>query len=73
MAGMYAVLSGCTGVCAVLSGCTWVGVVSIWQAVGARERVFLQFGRHVCSAEWVRVSGCSYHLAGMFAMLSGRT
>ena len=37
----------------------------------ARERVFLPFGRHVCSAERVRVSGCSYHLAGMCAEPSG--
>ena len=35
-----------------------------------RERVLLPFARHVCSAERVRVSGCSYHLAGMCAVLS---
>ena len=36
------------------------------------ERVFLPFARHVCSAERVRVSGCSYHLPGMCAVLGAR-
>ena len=33
--------------------------------------MFLPFGRHGYSAERVRVSGCSYRLAGMDTVLSG--
>ena len=42
-------------------------------SAGAREQVFLPFGRHVCRAERVHVSGCSYHLAGVCAVLNGCT
>ena len=44
------------GMGAVLSGRTRAGVLTIWQAcvqrgAGTREQVFLQFGKHACSAE----------------------
>ena len=41
----------------------------VCSAERARERVFLPFGWHACSAERVRLSGCSYHLAGMGTVL----
>ena len=65
-------------VCAVLSGCTSAGVLTIWHAcvqrkAGELQRVFLPFGMRVRSAERVHLSGCSYHLACVCAVLSGCT
>ena len=49
-------------------------VLTIWQRkAGALQRVFLLFGMRVCSAERLHLSECSYHLARVCAVLSGRT
>ena len=54
------------------------GVLTIWLAwmqccAGALERVFLPLGWHGCRAARVHLNGCSYHLAGMDALLRGCT
>ena len=61
-------------VCAAQSGCTSAGVLTIWQRkAGAFQWVFLPCGTRVCSAERMHLSGCSYHLACVCAVLSGCT
>ena len=54
------------------------GVLTIWhpcvqRKAGALQLVFLPFGMRVCSAERVHLSGCSYHLACVCAVLSACT
>ena len=70
--------SGCSNYSAclraALTGCTSASVLTIWQRkAGALQRVSLPFGMRVCSAERMHLSGCSYHLARVCAVLSGCT
>ena len=53
-------------------------MLTMWPAwtqccAGAPERVFLPFGGHGFRAARVHLNGCSYHLAGMDAVLRGCT